>query len=122
MACWRGRKGWACKMLSDSINRDRLCSVSPRKELTSRILDRLDAYEAAGGDTSFDDEQVWTILFVYGFIASEPERLDLLASVLTQNFEREVPRQAWTEMLPMSARRGRAGENESNSEIDIILR
>ncbi len=115
-----------CGKPSNLLCEDRLSTIFPRQRLASRILARLQVYEKAGNAAALNDEQVWTMLFSYGYVCCDGGHLGLLASVLTERDcgEGAGPppgSRAWLEMLPMAARLGKAGESESNSEIDLML-
>ena len=107
--------------LIDEINPQLLARIAPRTNLTNRVLERLNDYEGDLSRTSLHDEQVWTLLFTYGFVASDNiGDLNHLSQELTGGQESQTGN-LWLEMLPVPARQGISGESERNSEIDVAL-
>jgi hypothetical protein len=110
-------------MLRDSIVDSRLSLISRRPELTNEILAKLSNHEGKKPSIPLKDEQIWTLLFTYGFVAlpSEPdEGLAVLGQVITEGQCAWTPgRVAWLEMLPIPARKGKSGDSESNTELDL---
>ena len=73
--------------ISHLIQDDRLFLIAPRKKLTQEICDRLRKYEASSRENrGLYDEQIWTLLFTYGFVAGSGslQSLSDLAKVLTE--------------------------------------
>jgi len=73
--------------ISSLIEDDRLFLIAPRKKLTQEICDRLRRYEGSNRENrELHDEQIWTMLFTYGFVAGPESRQSLsdLAKVLTE--------------------------------------
>jgi len=111
--------------ISYLIQDDRLFLIAPRKKLTQEICDKLRRYETSQrGNKELHDEQIWTLLFTYGFVAvpESPQALSDLARVLTEGECVWTPnRKAWLEMLPVPPRKGIHGDSEGNTKIDLIL-
>ena len=111
--------------MKDIIVQDRLQLVAPRKKLTDKVLARLAQYEAGKQEERLDDEQVWTLLFTYGFVApgGDPqEGIVVLAETLIEGpLVNRGGLHAWLEMLPLPPRQGKEGQSESNSEIDLVV-
>lgn len=77
-------------------------------------------YEDALPGTGLHDEQVWTLLFTYGFVADGNQAgLAQLSTVLTEEQEHGQPHHAWIEMKPIPPRQGVAGLSEGNTELDL---
>lgn len=112
-------------MLKALVNEERMRLIAPRKKLTDKVLDRLVAYQEQPTNDGLQDEQVWTLLFTYGFVAlpGQPEEgLSTLGNALTQGtFGAGPPAQAWLEMQPLPPRQGVYGKAESNTEIDLAV-
>lgn len=107
--------------LSDVIDPVLLAKIAPRTKLTQKVLQRLRDYEDSSHVLGFYDEQVWTLLFTYGFVADRSEAgYCALASVMTCDQE-HLARDVWLEMLPLPCRQGVSGESEGNSEIDLVM-
>jgi len=111
--------------ISCRIHDDRLTLIAPRKKLTQEICDKLRRYEESKRENrELRDEQIWTLLFTYGFVAGPESRQALsdLAKVLTEGECAWAPdRKAWLAMLPVPLRKGIRGDSEGNTEIDLIL-
>ncbi|MCA9045741.1 MAG: hypothetical protein KDA69_15545 [Planctomycetaceae bacterium] len=84
------------------------------------MLSRLKKYESTDKHKAFDDEEVWTLLVVYGFIAAENGALIDLAEALTGT-KPELVNEAWLEMKPLPPRKGVSGKSERNSQIDLLI-
>lgn len=94
--------------------------VAPRNDRRDAVIARLIEYEETRPDAGLHDEQVWTLLFTYGYVAGgNPADLSQLCSALTEGQEREEPRHAWIEMQPIPSRQGVAGLSEGNTELDL---
>jgi hypothetical protein len=111
--------------ISHLIQDDRLFLIAPRKKLTQEVCDRLRKYEGSSRENrGLYDEQIWTLLFTYGFVAGSGslQSLSDLAKVLTEGEGAWAPdHEARLEMLPVSPRRGILRDSEGNTEIDLIL-
>jgi hypothetical protein len=66
-------------------------------------------------DRGIRDEEVWTLLFAYGFIVVEGG-LTRLANLLIEGIVPPTPFKLWLEMLPLPPRQGQ----EANSNIDLV--
>lgn len=108
-------------MLSELINRGLLRSVAPRDDLTDHAMTRLIDCESQDNLESLDDEEIWTLLFVYGFVACGNQHLAPLAAALTRQQAAVPPRNAHVEMMPYPPRKGKKGWSEKHSRIDLIL-
>ncbi len=102
------------------INRKKLDRVAPREKLTNRVLGRLSNYESATDRKGLNDEEVWTLLFIYGFVAGRKTSIVDLAHVLTGERLQNV-KNAWLEMMPIPPRQGVSGRSERNSRIDLLV-
>jgi hypothetical protein len=103
----------------DEIDHETLATFYPRQQLNNNILARLQDYELNRPRCGLHDEQIWTLLFAYGFVVVEHGRTKL-ANILIED---EVPASAfelWLEMLPLPPRQGRRGLAETNSNIDLV--
>jgi hypothetical protein len=111
--------------ISYLIQNDRLFLIAPRKKLTQEICVRLRRYEGSNRDNrGLHDEQIWTLLFTYGFVAGPGSLQSLadLAKVLTEGECAWAPEhEARLEMLPMFPRKRIQGDSEDNTEIELIL-
>ena len=111
--------------ISNLIQDERLFLIAPRKKLTQEICDRLRRYEGSSRENrELHDEQIWTLLFTYGFIAGPDslQSLSDLAKVLTEGECAWAPEhEALLEMLPVSSRRSIQGDSGGTTEIDLIL-
>jgi hypothetical protein len=111
--------------ISNLIQDDRLFLIAPRKKPTQEICDRLRRYEGSSRENKeLHDEQIWTLLFTYGFVAGPGslQSLSDLARVLTEGECAWTPdHEARLEMLPVSPRKGVQGGSEGDTEIDLIL-
>ena len=111
--------------ISYLIQDERLFLIAPRKKSTQEICERLRKYEGASRENrELHDEQIWTLLFTYGFVAGPGslESLSDLAKVLTEGECAWAPdHEAWLEMLPSSMRKGIQRDLPGNTEIDLIL-
>ena len=111
--------------ISSLIQDNRLTLIAPRKKLTQEICDKLRRYETSQrGNKELHDEQIWTLLFTYGFVASpeSPQALSDLSKALTEGECVWTPDcRAWVEMLPVPPRKGIQGDSEGNTEIDLVL-
>lgn len=108
-------------MLSELIDSERVRYVAPRDRLTDRALARLAKCESRNKLGSLDDEEVWTLLFVYGFVADSLQGLAPLAAALTCGQAPSFARHAHVEMMPYPPRRGNQGRTETHSRIDLML-
>ncbi|QDT33954.1 hypothetical protein [Thalassoglobus polymorphus] len=106
--------------LSSKIDSVILSRIAPRTKHTKHVLDRLTKYEASDKQKTLDDEEVWTLLLLYGFIVGGEKSLPNLANVL-MGTRPETVAEAWLELHPMSPRQGTSGNSERNSQIDLIL-
>ena len=111
--------------ISYLIQDERLFLIAPRKQLTQEICDRLRRYEGSSRENrELHDEQIWTLLFTYGFVAGPgaPQSLCDLARVLTEGECTWAPdHEARLETLYSSARKGPQGDLQGKTEIDLIL-
>jgi hypothetical protein len=108
-------------MLNHVIELDRLYTIFPRQELANQVVARLSNYELTRPLSGLHDEQVWTLLFAYGFIAGDVEEgRALLANQLIEGTVPVSPFRVWLEMLPLPPRQGNRGLSERNSNIDLI--
>jgi len=111
--------------ISYLIQDDRLLLIAPRRKLTQEICGRLRRYEGSNREnTGLQDEQIWTLLFTYGFVAGAGslQSLSDLAKVLTEGECAWAPdHEVRLEMLPASPRRALQGDSKGNTEIDLIL-
>jgi len=111
--------------ISDLIQDERLFLIAPRKKSTQEICNRLRRYEGSSRENrELHDEQIWTLLFTYGFIAGPGslQSLSDLAKVLTEGECTWAPdHEARLEMLPSSMRNGIQVDVQGNTEIDLIL-
>jgi len=111
--------------ISNLIQDDRLFLIAPRKKPTQEICDRLRRYEGSSRENKeLHDEQIWTLLFTYGFVAGPGslQSLSDLAKVLTEGECAWAPdHEARLEMLPVSPRKGVQGGSGGDTEIDLIL-
>lgn len=106
--------------LHSLIDRKLLREVAPREKYTKNVLDRLNNYELKNNRKHLYDEEVWTLLFVYGFSIHGIDSLVTLASVLTGN-NPDTVMDAWLEMKPIPPRKGVFGKSERNSQIDLLI-
>ena len=107
-------------MILDLIDRHRLSVVSPRQTYTDKLLGKLRTYLEEPLPNGMNDEKVWMLLFIYGFVADSRDDQVVLARRLTDSQCCMGPTTAWLEMLPMPARQGRSGLSESNTEVDLV--
>jgi hypothetical protein len=113
-------------MLLEHINPTRLDLIAPRtKHTRTKFLVPLQRYLGSQARGGLEDERVWTHLFTYGFVAPRvdvPRGLAALSAALTDGAcAGRQPARAVLEMQPLSARCGRRGETETNSEIDLTV-
>jgi hypothetical protein len=114
-------------MLLECIDKLKLYLIAPRENFAHEILDRLRKHEEGVelGRQGFPDEQLWTVLFTYGFVAPNApveKGFAALSTVLTEGQCRWIPaRHAWLEMLPMPPREGNHGESEIHTEVDLVV-
>ncbi len=114
-------------MLRDCIDRLKAYLIAPREGLADQILERLGKYEEEPQQKrqGLHDEQVWTLLFTYGFVAPNvpaEKGFAALSKVLTEGQCNWLPaRHVWLEMLPIPPRQGKLGASERNTEIDLVL-
>ncbi len=107
-------------MLREAIDRQRLQNVSPRSERTEKVLMRLAEYERNRPRGGLHDEEVWTLLVIYGFVAGDAiHDLGKLAGLLTGGDVTASPSKLWLEMLTVPPRGGSGGPSERPSQIDL---
>ncbi len=102
--------------------------IAPRRSLSDIVLARARHYWDQGAKSPFLDEQVWTLLFAYGFFAEDaPDQRGTrrLAAALTGVAKSELPEsrdwKTMLEMLPVPARRGVRGNTEGNTVVDLSV-
>lgn len=108
-------------MLHEQIDRHVLRRIAPRGELVDAVLGRLITHEQLGRQIPLIDEEVWTLLFTYGYALGEEDGMVQLASALTGGSSPSRPFRAWLEMLSYPPRKGVRDRSERNSHIDLTL-
>ena len=106
--------------LSSLIKSDILSRIAPRTKHTNNVLARLKKYESTDKQKALNDEEVWTLLLVYGYAVCGKKSLLDLANVLTGTKQESVTK-SWLEMKPMPPRKGVSGKSERNSQIDLLV-
>jgi hypothetical protein len=92
-----------------------LLSRIARERHSASILERLTRYELTRPDRGLHDEEVWTLLFAYGFVVVEGG-LTKLAQLLIEGTVPPTRFNVQLEMLPFPPRQGL----ETNSNIDLV--
>jgi hypothetical protein len=106
--------------ISDSIDPAILMTIAPRKKLTANVLTRLRQYEVKRPQNGLHDEQVWTLLVVYGYALDESNMGQRALTKALIGLDCN-PKHVWFEMLPLPPRKGIRGNSERNTEVDIVL-
>lgn len=103
----------------------RLNLISPRQQKTQNVLEPLRKYLDAPSK-AFVDEDAWTLMFLYGYFASDGWPPDdarmVLAEVLCgEPVSRIIGTQTSLLMWPFPPRSGTNMASEGNSEIDLMV-
>lgn len=106
--------------LSALLQFEVLDQIAPRERHREHVLNRLRAFEFQSNH-SFYDEEVYTLLFVYGFVSQGQKANATLFKTLTEGSLAPEGLKVWLEMLTIPPRRGSQGESEGNSQIDLML-
>jgi hypothetical protein len=102
--------------MHELIDPETLASICPYDSHSKEVLKRLKRYELKWAGTYPPDEEVWTLLFAYGFIAVEDRRAQLAQLLIEGKVPPSPPFELWLEMSPIPPR----GEPEWNSIIDLV--